>query len=81
LRNPQAACYDFPRTRGPEGPAPRKEPQMRKVTSHTVQVARRAKIGQKAEAVTETWAERQARVNAEREARRKAREAEANGES
>lgn len=52
----------------------------RKITAHTVQVARRAKIGEKAEAATETWAQRQARVTAERAAKAEQRRREAEQE-
>jgi DNA-binding PucR family transcriptional regulator len=52
----------------------------KKVTAQTVRYMTRAGMGRNhTEPTTETWAERQERVNAEREARRKAREAEANG--
>lgn len=53
----------------------------RKVTAYTVANARKAGLGKKAEPVTETWAERQARVTAERAAKKAQREAEAADES
>lgn len=53
----------------------------RKVTSQSVQIARRAKIGQnRTEAAPETWAERTARVNAERAAKAEQRRREAEQE-
>lgn len=49
----------------------------RKVTAHTVKIARRAKIGESLGQSEETLAQRIDRVNAERAAKRRQREQEA----
>lgn len=53
----------------------------RKVTAQTVHYMTRAGLGRLTEPVAETWDERQARVTAERAAKKAQREAEAANES
>ncbi|MGX1514005.1 hypothetical protein [Streptomyces collinus] len=51
--------------------------QPQRITATTVRVAQRAKLGRNLAPAVETWAQRQARVTAERAARQAARQAKA----